>query len=147
MDLLVPKILSPNPKPAILSQRLMSLRLRNPQWLLFLFPLIVLFFSSCENKNIISEDTFIKIYADLLIAQDTSFIDSNEIDTTFWQADSFKQMIFSKHNITIMQYEETLKYYNQNPELWEKFFEKAIAYVENQKKKSHSPSQLKKKGS
>jgi hypothetical protein len=122
-------------------------QVQNPKWVHLLYLICVLFFTSCENKNIIPEDTFVKVYADFLIVQDTSFIDSREKGTTPEQADSFKQMIFRKHNITHKQYEETLKYYNQNPELWEKFFEKAIAYVENQKKKSRPPSQVKKKES
>ena len=118
-----------------------------PKWVLLLFPALILFFSSCENKNIIPEDTFVKIYADFLITQDTSFIDSKEKDTTYWQADSFKQMIFNKYNVTHNQYEATLKYYSQNPELWEEFFNKAIAFVENQKKKFHPSPKLKEKGS
>jgi hypothetical protein len=120
-------------------------KIQNPQWVLFLFPVMLLFFSSCENKDIIPEDTFVKVYADFLIAQDTSFIDSK--DTTYRETESFKQMIFRKHNVTSKQYEITLKYYNQNAELWEEFFEKAIAYVENQKKNFHPASQIKRKGS
>lgn len=86
------------------------------------------FLSNCSENKVIDEDKFIKIYTDLIIAQDS-------IDTNYGNLDSIRSVILKKYNIQQEQYESTIEYYNQNPERWKNFFEKAIAYLETLKSK------------
>ena len=91
-------------------------------FILFLFiPL-----SSCDKDSVIPEDKFIKVYVDLLILQDSSRIQPVSLD-------SMKTIVFTKHNITLEQYDATINYYYSYPEQWEAFFDKAIIYVEQLK--------------
>lgn len=91
--------------------------------------IIFIFILSCSNEPAIPEDKFLKVYVDLLILQDTTSVQSLSLD-------SMKTIVFSRHNITSDQYEETINYYNTYPEKWEAFFDKAIAYAEELKKKA-----------
>lgn len=92
------------------------------QALLLLFTL--LFISGCKPKHI-DENKFIKIYTDIIIMKDSTG------NTT----ENVKGEVFKKYNITSKDYESTLKYYNEDPERWDTFFEKAIAYLESQRNK------------
>jgi hypothetical protein len=87
--------------------------------------LLVLCFLSCKNEPLIPEEKFIKVYVDILFIQDTTSIDKS--------LDSLKQIVFNKYDITDEMYENNVKYYNENPEKWEAFFDKATAYVEKLK--------------
>lgn len=91
--------------------------------------IILLFFSfliltGCKTKRI-DEDKFIKIYTDIIIMKDTTGI----------SIDNVKKEVFQKYNTSDKEYQNTLNYYNEDPEKWEAFFDKAIAYLENQKNK------------
>lgn len=46
-----------------------------------------------------------------------------------------KIRILKKHGLTEEQYNSKFEYFNENPELWEQFYEKAIARVDTLKKK------------
>lgn len=85
----------------------------------------IIFLSACQDKNRIPEDTFIKIYTDFLIAQDTTLLTSTGLD-------SLRTSIFQKYNIDSNLYESTIKYYNEDAKRWEEFFDKVIAYIEMQ---------------
>ena len=87
---------------------------------------------SCSDEKVIDEDKFILVYADLIIAQDTSKSSA--------ETDSIKQLVFSRHNITDNEYENTIDYYNRDPERWEEFFNKAIAHVESLRKETRPDS-------
>jgi hypothetical protein len=89
---------------------------------------LVISYSACEDKTDIPEEKFIKIYVDLLVMQDTTVTNPVSLD-------SMKALIFSRFNITNAQYERKIALYNSSPEKWEKFFDKAIAYVEEMKVK------------
>ncbi|GAB4299947.1 MAG: hypothetical protein Kow0098_26880 [Ignavibacteriaceae bacterium] len=92
----------------------------------------VLFFSlpaflpSCSEKNIIPEDDFVKIYAGLVIQQDTTQADFNEMK-------SLRSELLGQYGYNEEFYKQTIEYYNQQPERWEAFFDKVIAYVEQLK--------------
>ena len=81
---------------------------------------------SCESKPTISEEKFIRIYADMTFMQDTS---------TFAQSEISKKVL-SKYHYSEKDYNQTIKVYNSNPEKWSKFFDKVIAYVENLRAKA-----------
>jgi hypothetical protein len=85
--------------------------------------LLVFFFSSCEDKSRIPEDTMIKIYTDFLIAHDTTSLSTSGLD-------SLRQAVFSKYNVNAARYESTLEYYNEDSKKWEEFFDKVIAYID-----------------
>jgi len=93
---------------------------------LIIFPLLILF-SSCGNKNEIPEEKFIQVYVDLVIAQDTTGATRDGMD-------SLKKDIFTKHRITEDQYIATVHYYNEDPDRWKDFFDKATMYAESLKK-------------
>jgi hypothetical protein len=81
---------------------------------------------SCSKDDILPEDKFIKIYIDILVAQDT--LSNSSISNN-----SLKTLILEKYNVTDSIYTKTIEYYNTNPDKWEKFFEDAIKQVEKLK--------------
>jgi hypothetical protein len=91
--------------------------------IIFLMTVIIF---SCSKDDILPEDKFIKIYIDILVAQDT--LADNSISN-----DSLKTLILQKHNVTDSLFTKTIEYYNYNPDKWEKFFEDAIKQVEELK--------------
>lgn len=95
-------------------------------FLITLFSLLAL--TGCKDQPV-SEDKFIKVYTDIVIAQDTI----GQVSTL----SQIKKSIFAKNSITEKDYNNTFKYYNENPEKWEAFFDKAIVYLENQRHKKH----------
>jgi len=88
----------------------------------------ILFFNGCGKEKVIEEDKFVVIYADLLIAGDTTSVDKA------------REIVFDRHKINKTQYEETVKYYNDNPTEWDGFFNKVITHIESERKKLSSPS-------
>lgn len=82
---------------------------------------------SCSDKTI-DHDKFIDVYVDLRIAEDTVRSDNYDIQ-------KLHKEILKKHGITEEQYNSTFKYFNENPELWEKFYDEAIARVDTLKKR------------
>jgi hypothetical protein len=85
-------------------------------------------FFNCSDKQIIDEDTFVKVYTDLVIAQDT-------LKENFPEPDKIKKEIFLRYNITEADYKTTVEYYDEDPERWDAFFNKVISYVEKRSKK------------
>jgi hypothetical protein len=90
----------------------------------------LIFAGGCSDSKLLKEEKFLRVYTDLVIAQDTSNADYNKID-------GLKQIIFKKHNITNEQYERTFNYYNENPSRWDAFFEKVIHHVEALKREAN----------
>ncbi len=88
-----------------------------------------LLFSACDKEPPIPEEKFIKVYVDLLVIQDTT------TSSTF-SLDSVKTLVFTRHNISDEDYDETINYYNSQPEKWVAFFDSATAYVEGLKKEA-----------
>ena len=96
--------------------------------ILFLI-IFTLFLSACDKDPPIQEEKFIKVYVDLLIVQDTTTAETISLD-------SIKTLVFTKHNISSEQYDETINYYNSQPEKWAAFFDSATVYVERLKKET-----------
>ena len=99
----------------------------NYKFLLFFFLLIQLTFS-CSEKDTLPDDEFVKIYVDILIAQDTT---TNSIST-----DSLKSIVLSKYGVSYSEYQKTIDSYNETPEKWEEIFDKSIKYVDSLKTKT-----------
>lgn len=88
-----------------------------------------LLFISCNEKEILPEEKFIQIYVDILIAEDTTSVNSVP-------RDSLRTIVLKKHNTTDIVYKNTIDFYNESAERWENFFDKAVVYVEELKTKS-----------
>ena len=88
-----------------------------------------LLLSACDKAPPIPEEKFIKVYVDLLIIQDTTTADTFSLD-------SIRTLVFTRHDISSEQYDETINYYNSQPEKWLAFFDSATAYVEGLKKEA-----------
>ena len=88
--------------------------------------LLIVFVFSCSKDDILPEEKFKKIYIDILVTQDT--LSDNTISN-----DSLKTLILQKYNVTDSTYTKTIEYYNNNPDMWEKFFEDVIKQVEELK--------------
>jgi hypothetical protein len=88
--------------------------------------LISVFIIGCNKDETIPEDEFIKVYVDILVTQDT-------LQNKSIPPDSIRAIVLEKHNIPDSVYKKTIDYYNSSEENWEKFFDKAIKYVEDLK--------------
>lgn len=84
---------------------------------------------ACDKGPPIPEKTFLKIYVDLLIVQDTTTVNNYSID-------SVRAIVLSRHNISENQYDEMISYYNSQPDKWIAFFDTATVYVEQLKKEA-----------
>lgn len=91
----------------------------------FIF-LSIIIINGCKDRDIIEEDKFVKVYSDLLIASDSTSLDSA------------KTAVFKKYSISFEKYQKTVDRYNSSPAEWEAFFSKVIAYIEEAKKDSSS---------
>ena len=93
-------------------------------------------FSACQNQNRINEDKFVKIYTDMVIAQD-SIIDRKTPDSlqVVNPRTNARNEILKRYNVSLDQYQSTVDYYNQDPERWQTFFDKVIAEVDSMKTK------------
>ena len=89
----------------------------------FFILIISIGFQSCKKSSAIDEKKFIKIYADMIFMQDTSFLSQSEI----------KQKVLKKFSVKETAYDATIEYYNSDPEKWQKFFDSTIVYVEKLK--------------
>ena len=88
--------------------------------------LLIVFIFSCSKDDILPEEKFRKIYIDILVTQDT--LSDNTVSN-----DSIKTLILQKYNVSDSIYTNTIEYYNNNPDMWEKFFEDVIKKVEELK--------------
>ena len=94
----------------------------------FLFPLLLFLFTNCSVKSPVPEEKMVIIYTDLMFAQDTVLITSENVD-------SLKSEVFKRNDVSEDDYVNTLEFYNKSPHRWEKFFKRVIEYVESLKTK------------
>lgn len=89
--------------------------------------ILCLVFAACSDKNV-DPDKFINAYADLRIAEDTLAVTNDKMQEV-------KNGILKKYGLTEDEYRTSFEYYNENPELWEQFYDKVIARVDTLKKR------------
>jgi predicted ATP-binding protein involved in virulence len=82
--------------------------------------------SGCSKKTV-DEDKFAKIYAEMIIAQDTANYAPNNFKPV-------QDTILKRYGVNRTEYTATVEAYNKDPQKWEKFFDKAISYVETLRK-------------
>lgn len=85
--------------------------------------LFIILLSGCAKPSLIDEDKLVIIYTELVIAQDTTSQQGEDFS-------SIKQQILDKYEVTEGEYNETIEYYNEDPERWNEFFDKALARLE-----------------
>lgn len=88
--------------------------------------LLLLSFTACSEKTV-DHEKFIDAYVDLRIAEDTITTGDKDIQ-------ELKEEVLKKHGMTEEQYKTAFEYFNENPELWAQFYDKAIARVDSLKK-------------
>jgi hypothetical protein len=86
-------------------------------------------FQSCKKSPVIDENKFIKIYAEMIFMQDTSSLTQSEI----------KDSVLKKYKVKKNEYDQTIKFYNDDPERWQKFFDSTIVYIEKLKPAPKQP--------
>jgi hypothetical protein len=80
---------------------------------------------SCKKTSVIDEKQFIKIYADMIFMQDTSSLSQFSI----------KEKVLAKYKISENDFDNTIKFYNEDPEKWQPFFDSVVVYIESIKPK------------
>ena len=101
------------------------------QKFLVLFLIIPFFILSCDKEPPLPQEDFIKVYVDLLIIQDTTTAENFSID-------SVKSLVYKRYNISSEQYDQTIKFYNSQPEKWIEFYDSVTVYVDRLKKNSEN---------
>ncbi|HZW39923.1 MAG TPA: DUF4296 domain-containing protein [Ignavibacteriaceae bacterium] len=94
--------------------------------IILLYIFLAFTFSACNQKPPIEEEKFINIYVDIAIAQDTAQSSMEDI----------KKIIFNKYKVSSKEYNSTIQFYEDNPELWQGFFDKALERINEKAKKS-----------
>ncbi len=103
-----------------------AIRLLQNSGYLFIL-LLPLLFSSCSEKSA-DHENFVNAYVDLRLAEDTIKSKNTDIQRV-------KAEILKKYGLTEEKYNSSFQYFEDNPELWEQFYDKAIARVDTLKKK------------
>ena len=86
---------------------------------------------SCSDNPPLKEDKFIRIYVDMVIAQDTTNAGALQIL-------NIKKFVLKKYSVSEQDYNSTLRFYNSEPKRWRAFFDKAISYLEQLRKEKNS---------
>lgn len=81
----------------------------------------ILFFAGCNDR--IPEEKFRSVYKDLLVAQDSLGRDPEAVT-------KIKEGLYKKHGITGEQFDQTVRYYKENPKEWETFYTSLIKELE-----------------
>jgi hypothetical protein len=97
--------------------------------LLLVFFAILIGVQSCKKSSAIDEKKFVKIYTDMIIMQDTSSLSQPII----------KEKVLKKFSVSENDYNNTIKFYNNDPEKWQTFFDSVIVYIERIKPKTKKP--------
>jgi len=103
--------------------------IRNKSIVYALLIIIFSIFIACTEGPPIAKEKLVKIYSEILFAQDTLKIPLSEI----------KQNVLSRYNFSESDYKKTIEFYNSNPERWQKFFDEVIVYVEKLKEPKKQP--------
>jgi len=95
----------------------------------FIYLLIIfttsLLLISCFESQPIPQDKLVRLYAKMIIMQDTSSLSQAEI----------RKKVLSDFNFSESDYKETIKVYNSDPDKWKSFFDEVTAYIESLKPK------------
>ena len=94
--------------------------------IIVIFLSLIVIYSGC-SKEIIPEETLIKVYVENVIVEETYATNTDLLRT-------HRQIIFSKYKITEKDFQNELKRYADDKTKWESFFKKANDYLNDLKK-------------
>jgi len=86
--------------------------------------LLVVLIVSCNSSKEIDEETFVQIYSELLISKEKYREDSKSFIAE-------REKIYKAYSVNRARVDETLEYYNSDPQRWKLFFEKVVKNLEN----------------
>jgi hypothetical protein len=87
------------------------------------FLIISIGLQSCKKSPSIDENKFVKLYTEMIFMQDTSSLSQLAI----------KDSVLKKFSVKEFDYVNTVKFYNDDPERWQRFFDSTLAYMERLK--------------
>jgi hypothetical protein len=87
-------------------------------------------FSGCktENSELIEEKRFISIYADILYLSGDQYQEEDEVLQR-----EYMDSLLTANDMTMEDFERTLRYYNQDAFRWKNFIEKVIRELETRR--------------
>ena len=105
--------------------------MKNLLSILFCVFIPVISFISCQHGPSIPEEKFVKVFSEMTIMQDTTSLNQAQI----------RKDVLKKYNFSEDDYSKTIKYYNSDPERWNKFFDKVLVYLQDlqAETKRHEP--------
>ncbi|MDP3149505.1 MAG: DUF4296 domain-containing protein [Ignavibacteria bacterium] len=83
------------------------------------------------NVKTIEQDTFVKLYTDYLIAQDS-------LGSDVASSKKIREKLYKKYSVTEEDYLSTINVYNSDQKKWAEFFGKVMENLEAQQKKSRT---------
>lgn len=102
----------------------------NKSFLIFvLLFVLTLVMQSCKQNPQIEEKKFVEIYSEMIFMQDSTSLPQPEI----------KNIVLKKFGVSKNDFDETIKFYNEEPERWQKFFDSTIAYIERLHPNTNKP--------
>lgn len=83
-------------------------------------------FIACEKSVApVDEEIFVKVYAEMIFMQDTTFLSQKVI----------REKVLNKFKISANNYEKNIEYYNEDPKKWQNIFDKVTSYIDSIKAK------------
>lgn len=95
--------------------------------LILLIVLMQIFFVSCDNDSKIDEEKFIGFYADMSLAADTIGFDTESLK-------NIRLKLHEKYGTNEKMFNNTLKYFHDDPKRWDTFFTKVMDKLESERK-------------
>jgi hypothetical protein len=92
--------------------------------LLLVIPLLII---ACGDSQRIDEEKFVDFYKDMSLAADTIGFDIESLK-------SIRINLHKKYNTNEIMFENTLKYFNEDPKRWDAFFTKVMDRLESERK-------------
>jgi hypothetical protein len=96
-----------------------------------LFVVLSITFVFCTQEKEVDQDTLVKVYVDILIAEDTL---ARNMDSLL----IVKESIFENYNITKENYFHTINKYALQKKNWDEFFKKSLDYLDSLQKSSEN---------
>ena len=98
-------------------------RARRIKLLLFLLPICL---AACSDSREIEQDKLVKIYVDILIAEETYFDNTDSLQIKYDE-------IFDGYNVSEEDYRKQIEIMALDKEEWDRFFNKAYVYIDTLK--------------
>jgi len=95
--------------------------MRYKKYLIILLSLFILIiFLNCTESIPIEEKKLVKVYAEMVIMQDSTTLSAIDI----------QKKVLSRFNISTSDYEKSVDYLSKYPERWQNFYDSVIVYLQ-----------------